>query len=52
MEHGGISNHYLIQTMSSACAWVRQHKQVNICLGDAEILERFFPMQLFGGCGF
>lgn len=48
MEHGGISNHCLIWTMSSACACIGQYKQVNSCLGDAEILERFFSVQLFG----
>lgn len=52
MEHGGISNHCLIWTMSSACACVGQYKQVNSCLGDAEILERFFSVQFFGGCVF
>lgn len=47
MEHGGISNHC---DLSSDCARVRPYKQVNSCLGGAEILERFFPVHLFGGC--
>lgn len=57
MRIGGIWNTAVYKFtiwfgLSSACSCVRQHKRVNSCIGDAEILERFFPAQLFRGCVF
>lgn len=54
MEADGTRQHVkLLSDLDyELCSCVKQHKQINSRSGNAEILERFFPTQLFGGCVF